>query len=89
MSEKRDNSGALFKNDTEGKSENFPGYGGSLTVEGVDYYISAWLKDGQRGKFFSLSVKRKDEAGKKGIQQAKSSLRDTLPDDGFQDDIPF
>ena len=86
MSEKRDNSGALFKNDTEGKSENFPGYGGTLTVEGVDYYISAWLRDGQRGKFFSLAVKRKDEAGKKGMKEARKAVEH---DDFGDSDVPF
>ena len=47
------NSGTLFKNDMEGKSEKFPPYGGSINVEGVEYWISAWVKEGKSGKFFS------------------------------------
>lgn len=77
------NSGALFKNDMEGKSENFPPYGGSLNVDGVDYWISAWVKEGQKGKFFSLAVKPKDS-------QPKPQHPAQQPADDFADDsIPF
>jgi len=77
------NSGTLFKNDTEGKSENFPPYGGSLNVGGVDYWISAWVKDGQKGKFFSLAIKPKE--AKAGEQRKAPPADDAFPDD----DIPF
>ncbi len=77
------NSGALFKNDTEGKSENFPPYGGSLNVNGADYWISAWLKDGAKGKFFSLAVKPKEA-------RQESAPRQPQPVDDFVDsDLPF
>ena len=77
------NSGALFKNDMEGKSENFPPYGGSLNVDGVDYWISAWVRDGQKGKFFSLAIKLKDAQTKPKPQAAPAG-------NDFEDDtIPF
>lgn len=78
------NSGTLFKNDTEGKSDKFPPYGGSLNVGGVDYWISAWVKDGQKGKFFSLAVKPK-EAREDGPKKPAPDNSDPFPDD----DIPF
>lgn len=54
------NSGALFKNDKDGK-ESRPDYRGSLNVEGADYWISAWLKTSKKGdKYMSLSVQSKD-----------------------------
>lgn len=53
------NSGALFKNDKQGNAKR-PDYSGSINVDGRDYWISAWLKEGQKGKFMSLSVKPKD-----------------------------
>lgn len=78
------NTGTLFKNDTEGKSENFPGYGGSLDVNGEQFWISAWVKDGKKGKFFSLAIKPKDaKAAPKAAPVAAGS--ETYPDD----DIPF
>ena len=54
--EKRDNSGALFTNDKREK-ETHPHYQGKATIGGVEYYVSAWVKDGQKGKFQSLSFK--------------------------------
>ena len=75
------NSGTLFKNDMEGKSENFPPYGGTINIEGVEYWISAWVKDGQKGKFFSLAVKPKE---------AHAAPRKSEPADDFESDsIPF
>jgi hypothetical protein len=56
--QQRDNSGAIFKNNTAGKGDNFPGYGGSCMIEGREYFISAWVKESTRGKFFSLAGKR-------------------------------
>ena len=55
------NSGALFKN--EDKDETHPtwaDYQGSVNVEGVEYWLSAWIKEGKSGKFMSLSLKPKE-----------------------------
>jgi len=61
--EKRDNSGALFTNDKREK-ETHPHYQGKATINGVDYYVSAWVKDGAKGKFQSLSFKPVQEQSK-------------------------
>lgn len=57
--EPRDNSGALFKNNRK-ESETHADYNGSVRIDGHDWWINAWLKEGANGKFFSLSFKRKD-----------------------------
>lgn len=56
------NSGALFKNDDKDEAHpNWADYQGSINVEGVDYWISAWLKKSKKGQpFMSLSVRSKD-----------------------------
>lgn len=78
------NTGVLFKNDLEGKSENFPPYGGSLNVDGQEYWVSAWVKDGQNGKFFSLAIKPKE------AKQDRVTASKPKPTEDFVDDsIPF
>lgn len=77
------NTGTLFKNDTEGKSDNFPPYGGTINVEGVEYWVSAWVKEGQKGKFFSLALKPKEARQERAAPQR-------APEPAFESDsIPF
>ena len=42
--------GVLFRNDRKEK-ETHPDYKGSCEVDGVEMWISAWIKDGKNGKF--------------------------------------
>jgi len=77
------NRGALFSNKDKKTSENFPDYGGSLNVDGKEYFISAWLKDGPKGKFMSLSVKPKED------RQPTRTEQRAAPQQRGDDDIPF
>ena len=80
--EQRDGDGALFKNDDKETSQH-PDYKGSITVGGVQYWLSAWIKSSKDGtkKYMSLSAKAKE---------AKPKSIATEPPD-FQDDtsLPF
>ena len=82
------NSGALFKNDKEG-NESRPDYKGSINVDGVDFWISSWLKTSKKGvKYMSLSVQPKEEVHAQGMQQAQQAIPADAQDQ-FNDDIPF
>ena len=76
------NRGAIFKNDDK-KQDNHPDYKGSLNVNGVDLWVSGWIKTSEKtgAKFMSLSVKPKGEAPAKQAPKPK--------DNGFDDDCPF
>lgn len=78
----RDNSGSLFKNDKKQEGDNKPNYTGQVMINGVEMWISAWLKDGPNGKWMSLSFKPKEQ------QQAAPS-RPAPASADFEDDIPF
>lgn len=55
------NRGVLFKND-EKRSDKSPDYSGNLNVDGVEFFLDAWVKEAQTGrKFMSVSVKVKDK----------------------------
>lgn len=50
-----ENKGILFKNDYK-ENENQPSYRGKINVEGKEFELAAWVKEGKNGKFLSLSV---------------------------------
>ena len=88
------NSGALFRNDDK-KTENHPDFGGSLDAvtcphchQESDYWLSGWIKTAKSTgrRFFSLSVKPKEQAQPK---QSKPAAPPPVPADDFDDDLPF
>lgn len=84
--EARPGSLTLFKNDRKEK-DNHPDYkGDGMDLEGNPVWISAWIKEGQKGKFMSLSIQRKesqpsqhDKPAPKGYQPPAGGIDDDLP----------
>lgn len=62
MATKYDNSGTVFVNDRKEK-DSHPDRTGTATINGVEYWVSGWIKQPNPDKpsFLSLSFKRKDE----------------------------
>ena len=87
MSQQYDNNltGVLFKNDKDG-NEKRPDYKGSAEIEGVQYWVSAWIRDGAKGKFMSMKYEAKEKQQSQQSQTPKPSPVDDF-DDGI--DIPF
>jgi len=77
----RDNSGVLFKNEKREK-ESHPHYKGNIRVDGQDYWLSAWIKEGKNGKFMGLAVSPKEDQPQ---PQSKPKAKIEDMDDG----IPF
>ena len=81
------NSGLLARNERK-QSDTHPDFTGTINVDGVDYWLSAWVKEGREGskmagkKFFSLSVKAKEGQQPKAKPEPEQQV-------AFDDDIPF
>lgn len=79
--EQRDNSGSLFKNERKEK-DTHADYRGECLIDGVSYYMDAWLKTSESGrKWMSFSFKPKEQRQSK--PQGKPQRRDDF------DDAPF
>jgi len=79
----KENTGLIFKNE-ERKSDQSPQAMGSAMINGELYYISAWTKEGKKGKFQSLAFKRVDETKTRASPSKKEQ-----PSFEIDDDIPF
>lgn len=81
--QQRNLSGALFKND-KGGNEARPDYRGDICINGVNYELAAWIKEGQKGKYMSLSAKEKEE---QPAQRQSPPSRGAPPSRGGFDDL--
>lgn len=70
------NSGVLFKNQSE--NEKAPAYKGKINVDGKDYELAAWIREGKSGKFMSLKVQEP--------RQKQAPQKDF---DDMEDDVPW
>jgi hypothetical protein len=68
-------------------TDKHPEFSGSINVEGVEYWLSAWVNEGKAGgklegkKYFSIKLSRKE-----------GGIATTRPVEAFRiddDDIPF
>ena len=87
--ELNDNSGMLFKNDRP-RDQNSAQYNGSIKVNGSEFWLNAWVKDGKRGKYFSLSVKPKPPMDTQP-QQPTQQYQPQQPtqQQSYSPDLPF
>lgn len=86
--EQRDNSGSVFVNDRKEK-DTHPDRQGSAMIDGVEYWISGWLKTSAKGPFLSLAFKRKDAAARPGAERDVPPKKPGGRNDDMNDDVPF
>ena len=85
------NSGLLMKNDRK-ETDKHPDYRGSINVNGQDFWLSAWIKDGREGtklagqKYMSPSVQPK-ESQAPSVESPRATTGQLL--DKMDDNLPF
>lgn len=75
----KDNSGLLFRNERK-EQPSHADYEGTAMVNGQEYWMNAWIKDGKKGKFMSFSFRPKATGSKP--KEARKVADDDSP-------IPF
>jgi hypothetical protein len=77
INEQRPGSGILFKNDRK-QTDSSPDYKGKININGIEYQLSAWIKEGAKGKFMSLSAKINTKSAEVVVDNG-----------GYDDQVPF
>lgn len=78
------NTGLLSKNDRK-ELETHSDYKGSINVEGREYWLDAFIKEGREGtkmegkKYFRLKLRPKDAPAAKPAPQKRRSDDDDIP----------
>ena len=73
------NTFTLNKND-KGDNPRRPDYRGKLNVDGIEFTLSGWVREGANGKFISGAV---------AIVEAKQEERAKSAVEGADEDVPF
>ena len=84
MSYDNTNRGQIWKNEDKQK-DTHPDFKGSLNVDGVEYWVSAWKRKpdaNPKAPALSISIKLKEDKPQRQEPQNASC-------DDFDDDIPF
>ncbi|NDB61115.1 hypothetical protein EB001_22145 [bacterium] len=71
------NTFTLFKND-KGDNPKRPDYTGNLNIDGIEFRISGWIREGQKSKFISGTAQLKEVNSEAKREVAKEN-----------EDVPF
>ena len=76
----KENSGSIFRNDKKVK-ETQPDYSGTINVQGKEWQISLWIKEGKKGKYFSAAIKEpyKKDSEKPSVTVSEKPDNNDLP----------
>ena len=83
-------SGVLFKNEDKREGHKDADYRGNAEVDGVQYWLNAWVNESQDGtkKFMKIRFKPKEKKQGEPKQKVAGKMTDDEID-GMNDEIPF
>ena len=76
----------VFKND-KGDNAKRPDYTGTINIEGKEYSLSMWIKEGKKGKFMAGPVEPKEKVFKDAKKAASQTQQVYAPQE--DSDVPF
>jgi hypothetical protein len=76
------NSGVLFKNE-KATTDKHPQYTGKINIEGKDYRLACWIKEGKKGKFMSLKVSELESKPEPKPKPSGADIFNDIDDDPF------
>lgn len=94
MSYDNTNTGLMYRNERR-QNDRQPEFTGTVNVDGVEYWLSGWVKEGKPGgklegkRFFSLSLKAKDAPPMAAPAPARAQTKTGTAFDDMEDDVPF
>jgi transposase len=84
------NRGQIWGNETK-KKDTDPDFKGSINVEGVEYWFSAWKRKPDahpKAPALSFSIQKKKDVHDKGVEQVSNTVAPP-PMDDLDEVIPF
>lgn len=79
----------IFSRNERKTDESHPDFTGKLNVNGVEYFMDAWIKERKdgSGKFFSGKIKRKDKQPE--VEKFERAVEQTFGKADLNDEVPF
>lgn len=84
----KQNTGSIFKNERKEK-DSHPNMTGSALIGGIEYWVSAWTKEGDKGRWQSLSFTPKESRGARETAKSEPQQSRGGGNRDVDSDIPF
>jgi uncharacterized protein (DUF736 family) len=82
--------GALFKNKDKDEGDSKPDYTGNAQIEGVDYFMDAWINTSESGrKYMSVKFKAKKAQANPPAREPRKGGYSRDDNDDPRGEVPF
>jgi hypothetical protein len=89
MTEKDYNMTGILGRNERREKDTHPTHSGQCTIDGKQFWISAWVNEGNKGKYFKLNFKAKAVSEHRGGTKNPPAQKAAEPQSDFDSNIPF